>query len=774
VGVPVGGTTGQVLAKTSATDYATGWVAPGGGGGMTNPMTTKGDVILGDTAGAPVRLAAGTAGQVLTAAGAGAFPAWATPAAGGGSGGGSGAALASAAYQRTSGDYTTTSTSFVDVDATNLALTIVTGARRVLISLAGQARHDIASDSMFLDVMMDGVSLTGATNGIVAGTESSASYLWNPSFTFLTDVLSAGTHVFKLRWRVDAGTGTLRGSTGAGALRFAVTEVADSVGGGSGGVLNYQQAFLAADVPMPAANTFYDGPSVVLSAGTWLLIGQLQFLDPVGGQGVLSTKLWDGTTVAANTHHPQFSVPTWLGASTLSAVVVVASGTPTWKMSAASAGTADVIKAVAGGGNLSGNLASHITAIKLDSLGGSAPVYQQALLGTNVPMPTANTYYDGPSIVLTPGTWMLSAWGTFDGSTAGASDIAMKLWDGTTVAASSGSIAAGASYMAEVALPPVIVVVPSGTATWKISAACNAASAAIRTTTQHNPAGNNATGITAVKLDSVSSGSGGGGANIQSFRTPGSFTWTKPSSGTVTRVFMLGGGGGGGSGRKGANTSTRLGGAGGGSGGYGEALLVTALLPATMPVVVGAGGAGGTAVTASDTDGVAGVAGGECTVGSPYLLWTGGGNGGGGGTNSTNAGGTGGQAVTQSGSAGGASSGTLGIAGTLSAHTSGGGGGGGATGAANPGGNGGALRRQSVGNAGGAIGAAGTSEVTVPGATGGAGAGGGGSSITGNAGAGGAGAIGSGGGGGGAAENGVGNSGAGGKGGDGWVVVVTT
>jgi hypothetical protein len=32
VGVPAGGTTGQVLAKTSNTDYATGWTTPGGGG----------------------------------------------------------------------------------------------------------------------------------------------------------------------------------------------------------------------------------------------------------------------------------------------------------------------------------------------------------------------------------------------------------------------------------------------------------------------------------------------------------------------------------------------------------------------------------------------------------------------------------------------------------------------------------------------------------------------------------------------------------------------
>jgi hypothetical protein len=48
-----------------------------GGASLTNPMTTKGDIILGDTGGTPTRLGAGTNLYVLTAAGAGNFPAWA-------------------------------------------------------------------------------------------------------------------------------------------------------------------------------------------------------------------------------------------------------------------------------------------------------------------------------------------------------------------------------------------------------------------------------------------------------------------------------------------------------------------------------------------------------------------------------------------------------------------------------------------------------------------------------------------------------------------------
>jgi len=46
------------------------------GGGMTNPMTTQGDIIIGGASGTPVRLAAVATGNALISGGVGADPAW--------------------------------------------------------------------------------------------------------------------------------------------------------------------------------------------------------------------------------------------------------------------------------------------------------------------------------------------------------------------------------------------------------------------------------------------------------------------------------------------------------------------------------------------------------------------------------------------------------------------------------------------------------------------------------------------------------------------------
>ena len=63
--LPVGAN-GKVLTANSAATDGVDWETPAAPG-MTNPMTTLGDVILGGAAGAPARLPVGANGKVLTA-----------------------------------------------------------------------------------------------------------------------------------------------------------------------------------------------------------------------------------------------------------------------------------------------------------------------------------------------------------------------------------------------------------------------------------------------------------------------------------------------------------------------------------------------------------------------------------------------------------------------------------------------------------------------------------------------------------------------------------
>lgn len=76
--LPENGWAAFVVSEAEDYQLVAGAWAPrsNGGGGMTNPMTAVGDMIIGGTAGAPTRLAAATAGFILTAAGAATAPAW--------------------------------------------------------------------------------------------------------------------------------------------------------------------------------------------------------------------------------------------------------------------------------------------------------------------------------------------------------------------------------------------------------------------------------------------------------------------------------------------------------------------------------------------------------------------------------------------------------------------------------------------------------------------------------------------------------------------------
>lgn len=134
---------------------------------------------------------------------------------------------------------------------------------------------------------------------------------------------------------------------------------------------------LAADVALTTQNTFYDGPSIVLSPGIWLLVASVNIVVAIAtGVNVAVAKLWDGTTVA-NSAEGSTGIGQTAGVPVnpdgyrrihlnLSAIVAVPSGsTPTWKVSVTdnTANGGSILAATASNG--SGNNASRLDAVKV-------------------------------------------------------------------------------------------------------------------------------------------------------------------------------------------------------------------------------------------------------------------------------------------------------------------------------------------------------------------------------------------------------------------------
>jgi len=111
-----GGTTGQVLSKTSGTDIAFTWVAQDDSNAIQNAIVdAKGDLIAATANDTPARLAVGTNGQVLTADSTAATGlAWATV--GGSSGPAFSAYLSANQTGLSSGVYTKVNFNAVDFD----------------------------------------------------------------------------------------------------------------------------------------------------------------------------------------------------------------------------------------------------------------------------------------------------------------------------------------------------------------------------------------------------------------------------------------------------------------------------------------------------------------------------------------------------------------------------------------------------------------------------------------------------------------------------------
>lgn len=129
-----------------------------------------------------------------------------------------------------SSNYTTSSTSFVDVDPTagKFSLTIVTSGGDVMVGFTGTVRS-LTSTNRFskLNINVDGVDVVGDDGILVAATTDSDEVPM--SFVWLVRDLAPGSHTFKLRWKTSGSTITLFAGAGTADLdihpQFWVREV---------------------------------------------------------------------------------------------------------------------------------------------------------------------------------------------------------------------------------------------------------------------------------------------------------------------------------------------------------------------------------------------------------------------------------------------------------------------------------------------------------------------------------------------------------------------
>ena len=137
-------------------------------------------------------------------------------------------------YANGSGDYTTSSTTLVSVDATNLitSLTVKSGKLiRVDATIAGITNNN-SGYSVGIDIGMDGVSTT-SSSGVVTISPSNWANNWDTagnsrateSHIFYFTNVSPGSHTFRLLWS-SSNSGVTARITQYAQQKIIVTELA--------------------------------------------------------------------------------------------------------------------------------------------------------------------------------------------------------------------------------------------------------------------------------------------------------------------------------------------------------------------------------------------------------------------------------------------------------------------------------------------------------------------------------------------------------------------
>jgi hypothetical protein len=197
-----GGTTGQVLSKTSGTDMDFTWVTTDDANAIQNSIVdAKGDLIGATANDTPARLAVGTNGQVLTADSTAATGLkWATP---------SGGKVVQIVNATNSTQTITASASFSD---TNLSATITptSASNNILVFVSQNGVGKYNSNTQMQIRLVRGATTILALDSFAGHTNSAASnWVGSVSCVYLDSPATTSATTYKTQFNSQAGTGSV-------------------------------------------------------------------------------------------------------------------------------------------------------------------------------------------------------------------------------------------------------------------------------------------------------------------------------------------------------------------------------------------------------------------------------------------------------------------------------------------------------------------------------------------------------------------------------------
>lgn len=341
----------------------------------------------------------------------------------------------------TAGDVSVSSASLGDVDASGAVVTFVAPASgSVVVRLAASVNPGTTVNAYVSWGVREGVTdIAGSAGSSIVTRASGATdpYIGATKEFVITGLTPGTTKTYKWSHSVSAGTGALV----ARVASPAVMEVWDqSLGTGSmvgpmgphgpagedgdtgppgppgatgpagagAAPLGYQTALLSGDVTMTSANTEYDGPSVSLDAGTYIVDWDIQFLTVGTGSGdeQFAGRLKSGATII---DERATSLPAGTGGGGWNlfvdgSTVVVLGSTTTVKVVGLCGNTGQkmvVNPAAVGGASGSG---TRLRAVRIDQGASAAPPNNyESYLSTDVTMVNAYTtaIYSHSTLALT-------------------------------------------------------------------------------------------------------------------------------------------------------------------------------------------------------------------------------------------------------------------------------------------------------------------------------------------------------------------------------------